>query len=108
MSNKITFPIITENDDPYYPRETECPICGSDRTKLDKGFLVLNGGALQIVDEDLSTISGDLEGFFSLIYHGKGDESSIGGGFDIVDTSLNGQFEIYFCSPDCLQTFIYP
>jgi endogenous inhibitor of DNA gyrase (YacG/DUF329 family) len=103
--NKIKFPIIKKKGTPFYPTENKCPICGTDRTTLNSEFFVLNGGALKIIDKDHSTMSDDMEGFFSLTYHGGEKSGENGTSFDIVEFSRNGQFDIYFCSIECLQIF---
>jgi len=101
--NKIKFPIIKKKGKPFYPTENKCPICGFNRTTLITEFIVLNGGALKIIDKDHSIMSDDMEGFLSLTYHGGelGGDASV----EIVEYSQNGQFDIYFCSFECLQTF---
>jgi hypothetical protein len=103
--NKINFPIITKSGKSFYPTENKCPICGADRTKLNSKFFVLNGGALKKINKDYSTMSDDLEGFLSLSYHSgelsRGNSTDI----EIVELSQSGQFDIYFCSIECLQIF---
>jgi hypothetical protein len=103
--NKIKFPIINKKSKPFYPTENKCPICGIDRTTLNSEFFVINGGALKIIDKDHSTMNDDMEGFLSLIYHAGEKSRGNGASVEIVEYSKNGQFDIYFCSFECLHTF---
>ena len=103
--NKIKFPIIKKKGKPFYPTENQCPICNADRTTLNSEFFVLNGGALKIIDKDHSIMSEDIEGFLSLVYHAGEKSNGNGAAVEIVEYSQNGQFDIYFCSLECLQIF---
>ena len=103
--NKMKFPIIEKTDKhSHYPTEDICPICGTDRTKLDNKFFGLNGGALKKTGRDRFVPSEDLAGFLSLFYH-SGESGENDQYLDIVELSRNGQFEFYFCSIECLQEF---
>jgi len=101
---KIKFPIIKKDDRPFYPTEDKCPICGTDRTTLNSEFFVLNGGAMKKIDEDMSMMSDDLEGFLSLNFHTH-EPCKKNASVNIVELSRNGQFDIHFCSIECLQEF---
>lgn len=98
----MKFPVITPKTPPYYPSDNRCPICGADRTQLDSTFIVLNGGALKEVDSDMAVPCEGLSGFLSLTYHSHQDHCA---SVDIVEYSLDGQFELCFCSFECLQMF---
>jgi len=103
--NKINFPIINKKGKPFYPTEKKCPICNTDKSTLNSEFFVLNGGALKVIDNDHSIMSEDMEGFLSLGYHAGEKSGEKDAHLQIVECSQNGQFDIYFCSFECLQTF---
>lgn len=46
-----------------------------------------------------------MEGFLSVQYHSREDSENCGFNIDIVDQSKGGQFDIYFCSINCMKLF---
>jgi hypothetical protein len=101
----MEFPVIKKSNKPFYPTESICPICNADRTKLGSSFFVLHGGALKKVNEEFFISTDDLVGFLSLSYHPGEDSKVSGATLDIVENSRLGQFDIYFCSIDCMRAF---
>lgn len=101
----MNFPVIKENNKPFYPTEDICPICNADRTKLNSNFFILNGGALKKVNEENFISTDDFVGFLNLTFHAGEDSKVSGATLDIVENSKFGQFDIYFCSTDCMRIF---
>lgn len=89
---KPKFPVIT-GDDEEYPARALCPRCGKRKVWEPHSFAVLKG-----------------EVKFDLTFHGAHD-NGIGGNRDVyvgveIVRDRSGEFELYFCSPSCLRTFL--
>jgi hypothetical protein len=74
---------------------------------------VLNAGAMRALGNDRYEMADDTAAFFTLTWHGA--HSSVGGvgqdadlwaSIDIADRVEIGQFDLYFCSTDCLRKFL--
>lgn len=101
----MKFPMISKKTKPFFPTEKICPICKVNNTTLDSEFYVLNGGALEKVNKNTSMSSDILEGFLSVQYHSGEKNKNPGVNIDIVEKSKGGQFDIYFCSTNCMRQF---
>lgn len=102
----MKLPVISKKSKTaYYPVDKICPICGTDRTTLNSEFYVLNGGVLKKNGKDAYTMDKDLIGFLSLYFHPGENSSKNWHRVDIVDGATNGQFDIHFCSIQCLRIF---
>ena len=88
----------------HIPSSGECPACG---IKVDLRQVVLNGGALQQSKENPKSLymSESLSGFLSLSLHShnSNDKSRQ---IDLAQDAVNGQFELYFCSPKCVKDYL--
>lgn len=102
----MKLPVISKKSKfPYYPIDKICPICGTDRTTLDSEFYVLNGGALKKIDTETYTHDENAIGFLNFAYHPAINSKRLGKTIDVIEYSKNGQFDIYFCSINCMRTF---
>jgi hypothetical protein len=101
----MEYPIISKKTKSFFPTNEICPICATNRTNLNSEFYVLNGGALEKINQDVSISSDKMEGFLSVQYHPEKDNGNRGFNIDIVDQSKGGQFDIYFCSTSCMRQF---
>jgi hypothetical protein len=108
----VDFPLI-ENAGAYYPKEAVCPWCKKSKIFEPHSFAVLGGGALLQARDGSAGPSEKMEGFFHLSWHGahsndggEGKDPDIVGTVDIVRNVQGGQFEIYFCSTECLRNFL--
>ena len=70
-------------------------------------FSFVAGGALRRLDEDNSEIGDDLLGFLNIGHHSahSNGESLPSACLDLVEESPIGQFELYFCSTNCLRQY---
>ena len=88
----------------HIPSSGECPACGMN---VDVRQVVLNGGALQQSKGNPNSLymSDSLSGFLSLSLHSHNfhDKSRQ---IDFAQDALNGQFELYFCSPKCVKDYL--
>ena len=73
---------------------------------------ILSGGAL-LMDRktDSGGMSDDLDGYLSLTWHGAhdaghGNNRNIFKTLYIAEDTRGGQFEIYFCSTQCLRAYL--
>ncbi|WP_435263863.1 hypothetical protein [Tenacibaculum sp. nBUS_03] len=101
----MEYPIITKKTKSFFPNDEICPICKTNRITLNSEFYVLNGGALEKINNDTSIPSDIMEGFLSVQYHSGENSENYGFNIDIVDESKGGQFDIYFCSTNCMKEF---
>ncbi len=104
-NSEIPFPVISKNTKMFYPSSRVCPICNTDRHSSNSGFYVLNAGALEEVSQETLMMSDKLKGFLKLAYHPSEDSDENGFCIDIVKDSECGQFDIYFCSTNCMRIF---
>lgn len=102
----MKYPIISKKTKSFFPTSDICPICQTNRTQLNSEFFVLNGGALKKINKKTSLSTKKMEGFLSLQYHSGENGQNCGFNIDIVDQSKGGQFDIYFCSTNCLRLFL--
>ena len=73
---------------------------------------ILIGGAL-LMDRtnDSGRMSDDLDGFLTLTWHGAhdtgvGKDRGIYASVDLAENTRGGQFEVYFCSTNCLRSYL--
>jgi len=104
----MKFPIITKNTTshfPNYPKVKICPICNTNIETLQHNFFALNGGAMQKKNNNFLD-NNNLEGFLNLNYHcGLNKNHNWNVNIDIASNSKFGQFDIHFCSLNCMQKF---
>jgi hypothetical protein len=99
-------------DHPYYPTDGVCPWCKTGKVNEPHSMAILNGGAMLMNDDrTCGGMDGRLDGFLSLIWHGahsggEGDFPEASGMVSIADDCGGGQFEMYFCSTDCLRAYL--
>ena len=108
---KTRFPVIRPRQW-HYPTRALCPWCRKRKVFEPHSFAVLGGGAC--LRQPRSKISGPdtrMEGFLALHWHGAHD-GGIGRHRDryvvveIVRDSRAGQYDLCFCSPQCLRAFL--
>jgi hypothetical protein len=73
---------------------------------------ILNGGGL-LMSEDRESGSMDprMDGFLSMTWHGahgdgEGENRNVFSSLRLADDCRGGQFEIYFCSTECLRAYL--
>jgi hypothetical protein len=105
------FPHMNKTD-PYFPKDKICPWCLSQKVHEPNSMAILNGGAL-LMSEDRESGGMDprLDGFLSLIWHGahgvgEGAHRGVFKMLRMADNCRGGQFEIYFCSTQCLRAYL--
>jgi len=105
--SKITvFPNVPKN------KKSSCPMCGKKGVFEPNSFATIDGGALRREGASASMDS-RMEGFFSLGWHGahtdmkgQGEKPDTWANIDLARDCADGQFEMYFCSTDCLRAFL--
>lgn len=103
---KIRFPVIKAKP-PVFPKKPLCPWCKKEKVYEPHAMAILNAGALRRVRRGAYLPGKDLYGFVSLTWHGDDTDDHYHEytSIDIVEKSAYGQFELYFCSTDCLRAF---
>ncbi len=79
--------------------QTNCPHCNKE---IDSVFVYFNTGALRRINEHSAVMDENLSGFFHLGWH---DHDSNHPSVDIEKDAQNGQIEMYFCNPDCMENW---
>lgn len=87
------YPLINNNS--VHPNDSACPIC---QKKFNCKFVCFNAGALLQKDNG-ATMDENMIGFGVATYHNEDECISL----YIADNAVNGQFEIYACSIDCMK-----
>jgi len=109
--SKLKLPVCNELT-PYFPKVARCPQCKKRKVLEPHSMAILNGGAfLMDRKHDCGRMDERLDGFLNLIWHGAhdcgiGEDRDIGALVDVAKNCRGGQFEIYFCSTNCLRTFL--
>lgn len=89
-------PVIQDHP-PHYPLDRMCPICGE---RIRERLVYLSGGATADEKVDKS----ELRGFMAVGIHAADHRESKN--LDVVVNSYGGQFDLGFCSVDCLDKFL--
>lgn len=81
------------------------PRCTHCAGPLPEESAILAGGALRCLDPDRAVMfdESDAIGFLSLDWH---DNKTAGAHLPIVDGAQSGQFEMHYCSTECLRAFL--
>lgn len=107
----MDYPLIEKNED-HYPKEPLCPVCKIEKVFEPHTFICLSGGALVYNKKGNSKFVENHNGFLSISYHGhhyeniEDSKKDVYASIPIVDDSLNGQFDIYFCSKECVKKWV--
>jgi hypothetical protein len=107
----MRFP-VAEGSHWSFPTDFVCPMCQSKRVGEPHEFVGLSGGAA-------SEASDCAEGFLAIYLHpregppfgpdavaGQAASETEGAELEIVRDTHVGQFDLYFCSTDCLRRFL--
>ena len=107
----MEFPTIKGDSDPHFDKR-ECRVCGASGLHEPNSFAMLEAGAM----EQHGNVAGpafDHIAWLSLGWHGAHSDMSgdgklpdTGGRVKIVEDAPSGQFTIYFCSTECLRSFL--
>jgi len=105
---------VVEGKQTNWPDKPVCPVCGENKVFEPHSFAVLNAGALLMNREEGSgEMSDDLDGYLTMYWHGahqedngQGVDPEIGCAVDIIQDAQGGQGTLYFCSTQCLRTFL--
>lgn len=104
--NDISFPVVRGNST-RWPYKPVCPVCGENNIFEPHSFVVLSAGAsLMDRDQDTGDSSEDLDGFLRMTMEGQGADQGEGCSLDIIRDSHGGQGDLYFCSTQCLRSFL--
>jgi len=109
--DQLEFPVMNEKT-PYVPVAPMCPVCGLEPIHEPNSMAILNGGALLMSEDRQSGGMDDrLDGFLSFIWHGAhsgglGQHRERFATVRVADNCRGGQYEMYFCSTECLRSFL--
>jgi len=107
----MKLPVINSRSAAFYPEDFKCPVC-SQPLKEPNSFLVVNGGAMKRISRNFSEgVCEDLRGFLDIRFYGPtgkglGKYKNKAADREIVRNSKGGQFDLNFCSTDCLRIFV--
>jgi hypothetical protein len=98
------FQVLSSSAKPVHPSDGRCPVCGNE---LRKGFAYLSAGALLLSEDMQDSIHTDrLQAFFHVGFHGSDSEMRDSFGVTVVDHLHGGQFDLQWCSVDCMRTWL--
>lgn len=99
MSN---FPLLSGTDRPVYPHDGSCPVCGS---AFHSGFAYLSAGALHLSADGRESLNSDRDqAFLHFGFHGRNIEMRDSTDVSVVSELQGGQFDLQWCSVDCMRT----
>lgn len=102
ISKKL--PLLAGSDRPFWPASDVCPVC---RCRMREGVAYISGGAdLRDARNRNSVRTPRLKAFLAIGFHGKEVDVSDSFNAAIVSELAGGQFDLQFCSLDCLLTAI--
>ena len=104
-------PVVAKSKSSY-PDKALCPQCRKAKVFEPHSTAILSAGALLMNRKTQSGgMSDNLDGVMSLTWHGAHD-GGVGRNREIytsvyvADSVRGGQFDLYFCSTDCLRRFL--
>ena len=107
----MEFPTIKGESDPHFERR-ECRVCGASGLHEPNSFAILEAGSMQKLGNTAAPTF-DHVAWLSMAFHGAhtdsggvGKQPDSGGHITIVEDAPMGQFAIYFCSTECLRSFM--
>lgn len=100
----MKFPVLYENG--TWPSTHRCPQCDKLALLSPHPMAILAGGALRVTDPDTkaAVVATDCIGLLSLFWHGGGGRPNAQ--LPIVEYAPLGQYELRFCSTQCLKGFL--
>jgi hypothetical protein len=106
----MKFPVL-QGKRTIHPMKAVCPQCKKRKVLEPHSMAILNSGALFMDRKRINGAMHDqMDGFASITWHGAHDSGTgrdreIFTSVDFAKDCRGGQFEIYFCSTDCLRAF---
>ncbi len=104
---KIQFPVV-KGKHVFFPANHICPWCRKRKLSEPPGMAIVNAGAMRREGKDRYGMATDDAAFFTLVWHSNSlkadeyDDASV----RIAELVDSGQFDLYFCSTDCLRGFL--
>jgi hypothetical protein len=99
----MKFPVIKNG---YFWRPKvlngKCSLCGVKSVGSNKFYYIM-GGALYGKNKDNCAMSNKTFGYLTMGIHNH--DSCNYKHLDLIESSCNGQFDLYFCSKKCLKRF---
>jgi hypothetical protein len=109
---KIELPVV-KGERVVFPDKPLCPWCGERKVYEPHSMAILNAGAMRQVGHDRYEMATDTAAFFTLTWHGAHSivgsddkDPEVFASVDIADRVASGQFDLYFCSTNCLREFL--
>ena len=107
---RIKFPVV-KGKRVVFPTNHICPLCRDKKLSDSSGMAILNAGAMRPTKPECYEMAMDDAAFMTLVWHGNDSPANPHGHgefatVDIADLVSTGQFELYFCSTDCLSAFL--
>lgn len=107
---KIKLPVV-KGKQVVFPKNHICPWCRDKKLSDSPSMAILNAGAMRPTQPECYEMAKDDAAFMTLVWHGDatpanprrhGEFATV----DIADLVNTGQFDLYFCSTDCLRNFL--
>src|SRR4051812_45542684 len=96
--------LLSASDQPYYPAERRCPVCGGD---YSRGVAYLSAGALHLTADGQDSLHSDrLRAFLHVGFHGRDTDMRDSSDISVVEDLHGGQFDLQWCSIGCMSSWL--
>ncbi len=101
----VKFPVV-KGKRVVFPKDHLCPWCRKRKLGKPPGMAILNAGALRPTAPECYTMADTDAAFMTLVWHSNDPANYDDTSIHIADLVNTGQFELYFCSTECLRAFL--
>ncbi|MCI0478889.1 MAG: hypothetical protein L0Y55_21815 [Anaerolineales bacterium] len=103
--SSIKFPVVKGNQ-VVFPKDDLCPWCRKRQLTDPPGAAILNAGAMRLTKPECYEVAHDDAAFMALIWHSNDPANYDDASVEIAELVDTGQFDLEFCSTDCLRAFL--
>jgi hypothetical protein len=103
--SSIKFPVV-KGKQVVFPKNHLCPWCRKRKLGEPPGAAILNAGAMRPTKPECYEMAQDDAAFMTLIWHSNDPKNYDDASIEIAELVDSGQFDLNFCSTDCLRAFL--
>ena len=103
--SSIRFPVVKGNQ-VVFPKDDLCPWCRKRKLTNPPGAAILNAGAMRLTKPECYEMAQGDAAFMALIWHSNDPTNYDDASVEIAELVDTGQFDLNFCSTDCLRAFL--
>ena len=102
---RIKFPVV-KGKQVVFSKDHLCPWCRKRKLTDPPGAAILNAGAMRPTKPEYYEMAQDDAAFMALIWHSNDSANYDDASIEIAELVDSGQFDLNFCSTDCLRAFL--